>query len=269
MAEQQPSIDAVALSCAHIAGEAYGDQAAYLRSLPESAWGDPTGCSEWTVRDLAGHVVGEAVWYPNLVRGVTRGEPPLPDDTYPALKTLPSAELTDRLSEAASAIEPAIRAATPDQLQQTVDLGFTKLPLWQSTYVSMIESVYHHWDSRAGRDPEATIPTPWALQVAAGISGFAPMIANQEGVAEAPGRYLLHVEDGVGPVTITARDGQVTVEAGALERPDVAFPVTADQYVRLIAGRLDLARLLGQGGPALEGDRDKAMGLLRIFQGIG
>lgn len=163
---QERSDDAMATSYARIAGEAYGDTARYLRALPAEEWDGPSGCAEWTVRDLAGHVVGEAVWFPNLARGVTRGEPPWPNDLYASLKTLPPDELTARLTEAARSIPPAIEEATADQLQQTVDLGFTKMPLWQATYVAVAESVYHNWDARAGREPDATIPTAWALRLA-------------------------------------------------------------------------------------------------------
>ncbi len=98
---QDTSIETLAHAYAETAAEAYEDQARYLRSLPGDAWDGPTGCADWTVRDLAGHVVGEAVWFPTLVRGVTQGAAPLPDERYQSLKTLSAARLADTLEEAA------------------------------------------------------------------------------------------------------------------------------------------------------------------------
>ncbi len=269
MVEQQRPIEDVAHTYAETAGKAYADTATYLRAASEGEWSGPTGCADWTLRDLAGHVVGEAVWFPNLVRGLTRGEDPLPNSLYESLKTLAAGQLAGRLEEAARSLAPAVAEATPDQLRQAVDLGFTKMPLWQATYIPVVESTFHNWDARVGRDPGATIPTPWALQLASGMAAFAPMIAREDGVREALGRYLLRVGDGVGLVTITAENGRVGVEPGATGVPDATLHLTADQYVRLIAGRLDLTQALERGTVTVEGDRERAIRLNRIFQGIG
>ena len=269
MAGDQPPIEAVAHARAATAAEAYADLARYLRALPAQDWGARTGCSAWTMRDLAGHVVGEAVWFPILVRGVTRGERPLPDAVYEALKMLPAAELADRMERAARDIPPAVAEATPAQLHQSVEVGWTSLPLWQATALPVIEAVYHHWDARAGREPEAAIPTSWAVALAELLVEFAPLIAHQDGALAAPGRYLFQVGDGVGAMTITVQEGHVTVEHGARGTPDVTLHLSADRYVRLLAGRLDLARALDRGEAQLEGERGRALELTRIFAGIG
>ena len=99
--EEHASIEAAARAHAATAAEAYADLARYLRALPAQDWGARTGCSAWTMRDLAGHVVGEAVWFPILVRGVTRGEHPLPNEVHESLKTLPPDELADRMEQSA------------------------------------------------------------------------------------------------------------------------------------------------------------------------
>jgi uncharacterized protein (TIGR03083 family) len=269
MIGEQPPIEAVARAHAATAAEAYADLARYLRALPAEAWGGRSGCSAWTIRDLAGHVVGEAVWFPTLVRGVTHGERPLPNAVYEALKTLPAAELADRMEQAARDIPPAVDEATPAQLQQSVDVGFTTLPLWQATALPVIEAVYHHWDARAGREPEATIPPSWAVALAEVLVEFAPLIAHQDGALAAPGRYLFQVGDGVGAMTITVQEGQVRVERGARGTGDVTLHLSADRYARLLAGRLDLARALDRGEAQREGGRGRALALTRIFAGIG
>jgi len=97
---------------------------------------------------------------------------------------------------------------------------------------------------------------------------FAPMVASKEGASTAPGRYLLQVGVGVGPVAVSTRNGRVTLESGATGTPDVALRLTADQYARVVAGRLDLARATEQGDVTVEGDRSWALALNSIFQGI-
>lgn len=41
-----------------LAKEAYARFARALTEVEDGQWGDPTDCSEWTVRDLAGHMLG-------------------------------------------------------------------------------------------------------------------------------------------------------------------------------------------------------------------
>ena len=97
---------------------------------------------------------------------------------------------------------------------------------------------------------------------------FAPLVASKEGAPAAPGHYLLQVGDGVGPVTVSARNGRVTLESGATGTPDVTLRLTADQYARVVVGRLDLARATEQGDVTVEGDRSRALALNSVFQGI-
>ncbi len=40
-----------------------------LERLGDDAWGRPTPCSQWSVRDVVNHVVAEHLWAPHLLRG--------------------------------------------------------------------------------------------------------------------------------------------------------------------------------------------------------
>jgi len=266
MMSEQSTADQQTRTFARIAGEAWQDQAEYFRSLPEDAWTGPTGCAKWTMHDLADHSVGEAVWFLNLLRGVTQGEAPLPHSTWNELKRLPGKDIADRLMEAGRSLPPAVEEASADQLEQTVDMGFTAMPLWRAVGVNMMEAVYHNWDGRVGRAPDATIPTAWAQQVTTFATDFAPTVARLE--VDAAGWYLLRVGDGVGPVTLTADDGRVVLERDASGTPDVTLRLTADQYVRLLGGRLPLDAAIEDGRVSVEGSRDRAVVLNRIFAGI-
>jgi uncharacterized protein (TIGR03086 family) len=44
---------------------------ARVDAVPPERWHDPTPCTEWTVRDLVNHVVGEDAWTVPLARGST------------------------------------------------------------------------------------------------------------------------------------------------------------------------------------------------------
>jgi len=43
-------------------------------AVREDQWDDPTPNTEWSVRDLVGHLVGEQLWVPLLLRGATIDE---------------------------------------------------------------------------------------------------------------------------------------------------------------------------------------------------
>ena len=266
MTRDQLTPDQEARTFGRIAGAAWQDQAEYFRSLPEDAWSGPTGCAKWTMHDLAGHSVGEAVWFLNLLRGVTQGEAPLPDSTWDELKRLPGRDMADHLMEAGRSLPPAVEGASADQLEQSVDMGFSTMPLWRAVGINMLEAVFHNWDGRVGRTPDATIPTEWAQQLAPFATDFAPTLARHE--VDAAGRYLLRIGDGVGPVTLTADDGRVVLESDESGTPDVMLRLTADQYVRLLAGRLPLDAAIDDGRVSLQGSRERAVALNRIFAGI-
>jgi putative sterol carrier protein len=263
------SIVDLAKTYARTAGQAYGDAASYLRTLQEADWDGPTGAREWNVRVLAGHIVGEAVWFPNLVCGITRGDEPLPQERYEELKRLPGAELVGTLENAALELPTAVEAASAEQLEQDVNVGFAHMPLWQATYLPLFESVYYDWDLHAGRDPGASIPTAWAQTLATRAVEFAPAIMHQDAARQAPGRFLLQVSDDVGPITVTIEGGRGSIERGANGAPDVTIWLTADQYVRLLAGRFDIAAALDASRLRVEGDRDRAKWLNRLFAGVG
>lgn len=250
------------------AADGFQSVAQYWRTVPNDAWKGPTGASEWNMRVLADHITGEAVWFANLVRGVTAHEDPLPGKIYEEMKAWPIERLAGAVEESGEALRSAIGEAGPDAMRATVDMGFEKLPLWRATYVSLAEAAFHGWDARVGRDPEATIPRDWALQLVRGIEWFAPSVAHRAAAERGPGHYLLRVGDEVGPITVAVEDGSIALQPGEVGQPEVAMSLTADQFVRLIAGRLDLGRLIERGAVRVEGDSVRVPVLQRIFRGI-
>ena len=46
----------------------------YVAGVPAERWGTPTPCTEWSVRDVVNHLVGENRWAAELFRGKTIAE---------------------------------------------------------------------------------------------------------------------------------------------------------------------------------------------------
>jgi uncharacterized protein (TIGR03083 family) len=252
----------------YTASDAFHASAAYFRTLPDDAWGGPTGCAQWNERTLSGHILGEAVWFPNTLRGVIAGEPAHPAALYEEMKSWEPERQANRLDQAAEEVRDVIDLALPTHAQDLVDIGWTKVPLWQATYVILMEGVYHDWDTRAGRDRMTTIPTPWAVELAKGLTFSAPLVAHQDAVANASGRFHLELGDGAEPVTVLAERGALKVETGRHGTPDVVLQLTADQCVRLVAGRFLLVDAVERGEVRIEGDPARIPELERIFGGI-
>lgn len=126
LAALEPMGRAEALDLARVEYQRFGEQ---LRQLDDSDWSHPTDCTEWDVRDLAGHVVGmmwsvskirrfAAEQVASMRRGRRDGIDPV--DAMTAIQRERMAELSveqllDRLD---SLIEPAIagRARLPEAL---------------------------------------------------------------------------------------------------------------------------------------------------------
>jgi uncharacterized protein (TIGR03086 family) len=252
----------------YLASDAFRASATYFRGLPDDAWDGPTGCAEWDERTLSGHLLGEAVWFPNTLRGVVAGEPPHPAALYDEMKSWSTDRQANRLDDAADEVRAAIDIAFPEHTLDLVDIGWTTVPLWQATGVMLMEAVYHNWDTRAGRDPKSTIPTPWAVELAKGITFSAPLIAHHNAVVGVSCRYHLQIGDGAEPITIVAEQGELSVDSGRHGTPDVVLYLTADQAVRLVAGRFPPVDAVERGEVRAEGDRGRIADLQRIFGGI-
>ncbi len=267
MTEQQVH-EELSRGWAYAASDAFRASAAFFRSLPEDAWDGPTGCAEWDLRFLSGHILGEAVWFPNTLRGVVQGEPPHPASLYEEMKQWAPERQVNRMDDSAEEIRAVIDTALPEHTHDTVDVGWAEVPLWQATYVMLMEGVYHNWDTRGGLDPMSPIPTPWALELAKGVTFSAPLVAHYDAVAGVSGRYHLVVGDGAEPITIVVRQGGLKAEAGLHGTPDIILRLTVDQCVRLVAGRYPLADAVDRGDVQTEGDRTRIAELKSIFRGI-
>jgi putative sterol carrier protein len=83
------------------------------------------------------------------------------------------------------------------------------------------------------------------------------------------GTWQLDVEGPTGgPVAVRVQSDQVSVERGPATNPDARLTLDGDAFVRLAWGRLDLPQAIAAGKVRVEGDRDRALALQRLFCGI-
>lgn len=119
-----------------------------VRHLAPGSWRHPTPCSEWDVRALVNHVVGENRWIPPLLAGstVTEVGGALDGD-------LLGGDPFAVWQESTAAALEAVGSVAPDRI---VHLSFGDVPakeyLWQLTTDALI----HSWDlARATGQPES------------------------------------------------------------------------------------------------------------------
>ncbi|MFI6578548.1 TIGR03086 family metal-binding protein [Nocardiopsis sp. NPDC050513] len=110
-----------------------------VRDVGTDDWTRPTPCTEWTVRDLVGHLVTEQLWVPHLLGGARVKDV---GDRYDG------DQLGDDPVAAWSAAAHAAREAwlAPAALARTVHLSYGDVPgrtyLWEMTF----DLAVHAWD---------------------------------------------------------------------------------------------------------------------------
>ena len=110
-----------------------------LREVRDEQWGDPTPCADWTVRDLANHVIGENRWVPSMMAGRTVAEV---GDAFDG--DLLGDDPARAWDEAAADALAAVRE--PGALERTVHLSFGDHS--GRYYIGQVLSdhVIHAWD---------------------------------------------------------------------------------------------------------------------------
>jgi uncharacterized protein (TIGR03086 family) len=110
-----------------------------VRTVPDDRWGAATPCSDWDVRTLVNHVVGEERWTVPLMEGKTI------DDVGSALD---GDLLGDSPKEAAEAAGKAAIAAfaEPGAADRTVHLSFGDTPAAEYAWQLFTDHLVHAWD---------------------------------------------------------------------------------------------------------------------------
>ncbi|MFB7945381.1 TIGR03086 family metal-binding protein [Kitasatospora phosalacinea] len=141
-------LDGPALLALHArALEHFGD---LVRAVPDGAWQAPTPCTDWTVRQLVGHLTSEQLWVPDLLAGATVAEI---GDRFDG------DVLGDDPVAAWTAAADAARAAfaAPGALERTVQLSYGARRADGYAREMTVDAVVHAWDLAQGTGADPTV----------------------------------------------------------------------------------------------------------------
>jgi uncharacterized protein (TIGR03083 family) len=243
-----------------------------VRTGGDAVWNAPTRCPGWAVKDVVAHIVQAITLLNAFTHAALDGQPPPQLD--PAQAQAAAAQLLaqpreliwsvlgERNEDYCEYLDSLDVAALPTP----VDLTYAVLPVWQVALIRMNEIVLHHWDIRAAARPDVPVDSegvPLALDLSIGGAGL--LATHGEKI---PGTWQLDAAGpGGGPVTVRVQGDQVSAQRGTAPSPDVRLSLASEALLRLLWGRLDLGADVASGRVRVEGDRDKALALQRLFLG--
>ena len=239
-----------------------------------AAWDAPSACRGWAVRDVAAHLTQGAERAVVVVRHALDGTPApelSPVDRAARareLRALSGPALAARFPRDVDAVFTLLEGASEQALDTTVTVPAGPHTLLQFATQRLSEAALHHWDVRAPTDPRATLRPEAAALFVDYLMGRMARMAHVEAPAQRDLTYRFDLEGpGGGAVTLTIRNGAATATRGAPAEAECTVTMPVEGWIRLVWGRLDLARALDAGTVRVAGDRERALELPGIFPG--
>lgn len=116
---------------------------AVLAAVPAERWDAPSHCSEWTVRDVAGHVI----WGQHQMRAWATGEEYTERAGAPGSPHPAGMAGEDPVATWRAAREVSVATLTEDALARTTTLtGLGEVPLTAVITLLVTDHVVHTWD---------------------------------------------------------------------------------------------------------------------------
>jgi uncharacterized protein (TIGR03083 family) len=246
-----------------------------LRALDAAGWAAPSWCEGWSVHDVAAHMAESNDRFYQIVAAALAGGR-IPDFTpaeraerQAAVKAGSPSALVAQLEERANATFDLLEAASAQDLARTVTVPAGQLTLAQLGPQRLSECALHTWDIRYAWDRQAQLVSDAVPLLLDGVLASVGRLARR-GAANAPeATYRLELEGpGGGSVTLQLARGEARAQRGAPERAAVTLRLAAEAGLRLLWGRLDLVAASADGRVQVEGNRELALALTRVFRGV-
>jgi uncharacterized protein (TIGR03086 family) len=125
-----------------------------IAAVADDQWAGPTPCPDWSVRDLAGHLVGGNY----LFASALRGEPP-PERRGAAP---PDGEMLGAYRDSGRALLDAF--GQPGALERVVTVPFGTVPGAVALHLRLTELLVHGWDLARATGQPAVFPEDLAEQ---------------------------------------------------------------------------------------------------------
>ncbi len=131
----------------------------HLKAVTDDQWDAPTGCGEWTVRDLVDHTVHWQAMVGSMVGAGTK-----PGDDWDTVRTNIAAALAD-----------------PSNLEGIIEGGpFNGMPKHQALGVGVGDVLIHSWDLACAIGGDRTLPAEAVEGVHLGLSRMPPQMLRSE-----------------------------------------------------------------------------------------
>lgn len=134
----------------------------HLQAVADEQWDLPTGCSEWTVRDLVDHVVH---W--QAVAGSVLGADTAPGDEWPEVRAAVAAAIADPAN-----LDGVVAEGTP----------FAGMPKHQALGIASGDVLVHSWDLAKAIGADTTLPIEAVRAVRMGLERIPDAMLRSPGM---------------------------------------------------------------------------------------
>ena len=141
---------------------------AYIDGVRPAQWAGPTPCTEWNVKQVANHIIGENLWAAELLRGKTiadvgnRLEGDLAGDNPAA-------------AYAASVEAASLACTAPGAMESTCHLSFGDYPGSEYAAQLFMDMLIHGWDIATATGQDARLDP----ELVAACLPIAEQVTNQ------------------------------------------------------------------------------------------
>lgn len=142
-----------------------------IAHISDDAWDRPSRCSEWTVRDVVGHVT----WGQRYVHAMATGTQLESGIGAPGSPNAGDAVGDRPLEQWAEARDQALAVLDGEALSRVVEIGgpFGTAPLQVfASALALVDTPAHTWDAGAGAGLDVTLDPALLDQAMASFAGF-------------------------------------------------------------------------------------------------